>query len=61
MEKKMDKEIKKGVVLDEKITKGVEELRRDSPAAAYKAGKILETQDTVFNNEPSELPSDSDR
>jgi hypothetical protein len=58
---KVDKEIKKGVVLDEKITKGVEALKKDSPAAAYKAEKILETQDTVFNNKGSKIPSDSDR
>lgn len=58
---KVDKEIKKGVVLDEEITGGVEKLKKDSPAAAYKAEKILETQNTVFNNKGSKLPSDSDR
>lgn len=58
---KVDKEIKKGVVLDEEITEGVEKLKKDSLAAAYKAEKILQTQDIVFNNKGSKLPSDSDR
>ena len=59
--RKWIKKSKKGVVLDEEITEGVENLKKDSPAAAYKAEKILETQNTVFNNKGSKLPSDSDR
>ena len=61
MEKKFDKE---GAVIDEEIKEGVKELKKDSPAAAYKAGKILETEETeeeVFKNKPSDIPSDSDR
>lgn len=45
MEKKFDKE---GAVIDEEIKEGVKELKKDSPAAAYKAEKILETEDEVF-------------
>ncbi|WP_297021995.1 hypothetical protein [uncultured Dialister sp.] len=58
MEKKFDKE---GAVIDEEIKEGVKELKKDSPAAAYKAEKILETEDEVFKNKPSDVPSDSDR
>lgn len=58
MEKKFDKE---GAVIDEEIKEGVKELKKDSPAVAYKAGKILETEEEVFRNKPSDIPSDSDR
>ena len=58
MEKKFDKE---GAVIDEEIKEGVKELKKDSPAAAYKAGKILETEEEVFRNKPPDIPSDSDR
>lgn len=58
MEKKFDKE---GAVIDEEIKEGVKELKKDSPTAAYKAEKILETEDEVFKNKPSDVPSDSDR
>lgn len=58
MEKRFDKE---GAVIDEEIKEGVKELKKDSPAAAYKAEKILETEDEVFKNKPSDVPSDSDR
>ena len=52
---------KEGKIIDEEIKAGVRELRKDSPAAAYKAERNLEREEEILNNKPSDLPSDSDR
>lgn len=47
--------------IDEEIKKGVEDMKKESPAAGYKAEKNVERVDEFLKPDEKTMPSDSDR